>query len=240
MKQNGTNKRLRASRVAHTASRGTGDVRRIYLIGDQPVTRAGLAQLIDLEPDLEVCGQAGTTSEAAAQVAALRPNLVILNVTPAESNLLDLIKQLRSAHPDLGILVLSPRDAAHYAERAVRAGAQGYVMNQASTAEILTAMRQVLEGKLHLSEAVRLRLVHHHLRGPARGEGAEMESLSDRELEVFEFIGRGRTSRWIAEKLKLSVSTVETHRVHLKRKLGLTNGMALVRRAVEWVNSRGQ
>lgn len=204
------------------------------------MTREGFAQLINAEADLDVCGQAGRADQALAEVAALRPNLVIVNFSLLESNHLELIKHLRAAHPRLGILVLSPRDAAHYAERALRAGAQGYLMNQASTTEVLTAIRRVLAGKLHLSEAVRYRMVHRHLRGPARSQGAEVDALSDRELEVFELIGRGRTSRWIADKLQLTVSTIETHRVHLKRKLHLTNGMALVRRAVEWVNTRGR
>jgi DNA-binding NarL/FixJ family response regulator len=132
--------------------------------------------------------------------------------------------------------VLSTHDELLYAERALRAGARGYVMKHAPTSEVMGAIRQVLGGELYLSEAMRTKLVHKQLGGPSGARGTDLDTLSDRELEVFEFIGHGHTTRRIAAKMHLSVSTVETHRAHLKHKLKLNNAVELVRRAVEWVN----
>jgi DNA-binding NarL/FixJ family response regulator len=210
--------------------------RRIFLVEDHPVTREGFAQLINYQTDLEVCGQAGTAVKALAGITETKPHLVIVDISLAESNGIELIKQIRSRHAQLPTLVLSTHDEGLYAERAVRAGARGYVMKQAPTTEVMKAIRDVLQGELFLSENMRNRMVRQHLQGSKAERPSEMSALSDRELEVFELIGNGHTTRRIAGKLRLSVSTVETYRAHIKEKLRLENGMDLVRRAVEWVN----
>ena len=210
--------------------------RRLFLVEDHPVTREGFAQLLNYQPDLEVCGQAGTAAKAITGIEELAPDLAIVDISLTESNGLELIKQLKSRCPSLPVLVLSTHDEALYAQRAIRAGARGYVMKQAPTREVMNAIRTVLSGELYLSDPMRSRLVREHLDGPKRERGTEVEGLSDRELEIFDLIGHGDTTRRIATKLHVSVSTVETHRAHIKEKLSLRNAMELIRRAVEWVN----
>ncbi|HWI59345.1 MAG TPA: response regulator transcription factor [Bacillota bacterium] len=210
--------------------------KRLFLVEDHPVTREGFAQLINYQADLQVCGQAGTAAKALMGVDTLQPDLVIVDISLAESNGLELIKQLKTRYPALPMLVLSTHDEALYAERALRAGARGYVMKQAPTSEVMKAIRQALSGELYLSEAMRDKLVHQHLSGTVAPTTTDVGALSDRELEVFELIGHGHTTRRIASKLHLSISTVETHRAHIKEKLKLANAVELVRRAVEWVN----
>jgi len=210
--------------------------RRLFLVEDHPVTREGFAQLINYQPDLEVCGQAGTAAKAITGIEELAPDLAIVDISLTESNGLELIKQLKSRCPSLPVLVLSTHDEALYAQRAVRAGARGYVMKQAPTREVMNAIRTVLGGDLYLSDPMRSRLVREHLDGSKGERVTEVEGLSDRELEIFDLIGHGDTTRRIATKLHVSVSTVETHRAHIKEKLSLHNAVELVRRAVEWVN----
>ena len=210
--------------------------RRLFLVEDHPVTREGFAQLLNYQPDLEVCGQAGTAAKAITGIEELAPDLAIVDISLTESNGLELIKQLKSRCPSLPVLVLSTHDETLYAQRAIRAGARGYVMKQAPTREVMNAIRTVLGGELYLSDPMRSRLVREHLDGPKRERGTEVEGLSDRELEIFDLIGHGDTTRRIATKLHVSVSTVETHRAHIKEKLSLRNAMELIRRAVEWVN----
>jgi DNA-binding NarL/FixJ family response regulator len=224
------------SSKTHTA--GAAAKCRIFLVEDHPVTREGFAQLIDYQPDLQVCGQAGTALKGRVGVETLKPDLVIVDISLADSNGLELIKDLKKRFPTLPVLVLSTHDESLYAERALRAGASGYVMKQAPTSAVMSAIRDVAAGRLYLSEPMRSKVVHKHLHGPAAVRGSEMESLTDRELEVFEQIGVGHTTSSIAAKLNLSVSTVETHRAHIKAKLGLKNAMELVHRAVEWANGR--
>jgi len=211
---------------------------RIFLVEDHPVTREGFAQLIDYQPDLQVCGQAGTALKARVGVETLKPDLAIVDLSLADSNGLELIKDLKRRFPALPVLVLSTHDESLYAERALRAGASGYVMKQAPTSAVMSAIREVAAGRLYLSEPMRCKVVHKHLHGTSAVRGSDMESLTDRELEVFEQIGAGHTTRDIAAKLNLSISTVETHRAHIKSKLGLKNAMELVHHAVEWMNGR--
>jgi DNA-binding NarL/FixJ family response regulator len=214
--------------------------RRLFLVEDHPITREGFAQLINYQPDLEVCGQAGSAAKAIAAIDVFHPDLAIIDISLLESNGLELIKQLKTRHSVLPVLVLSTHDEALYAERALRAGARGYVMKQAPTSEVMKAIRLVLSGELYLSDAMSSRLVREHLNGTKRQRVTEVDDLSDRELEIFELIGHGRTTRQIAAKLRLSVSTVETHRAHIKEKLTLPSGLELVRRAVEWVNRQSR
>lgn len=212
---------------------------RIFLVDDHPVTREGLARLINLEPDLEVCGQAGTAASALTAIDTLHPELVIVDVSlSGGAGGLELTKNLSSRRRHPRILVLSTHDESLYAERALRAGAKGYVMKHESTERIMSSIRDVLHGQIAVSRAISsqmLQRVSHKQKGHA---ASEFELLSDRELEVFRLIGQGRGTRQIAAGLHLSVSTVETHRTHIKEKLHLRSAPELVRRAVEWVHSR--
>jgi len=212
--------------------------RRLFLVEDHPVTREGFAQLINYQSDLQVCGQAGSVAKAIVGIETLKPDALVVDISLAESNGLELIKHVKARYPALGILVLSTHDESLYAERAVRAGARGYVMKQAPTSEVMKAIREVLAGELYLSENIRTKLVQKQLHQGQRG--TDIDRLSDRELEIFELIGHGHTTRQIAGKLNLSVSTIETHRAHIKDKLRLVNAVELVRRAVEWVGHQRQ
>ena len=222
---------------ARRTSIPAGRKRRIFLVEDHPVTREGFAQLINYQADLEVCGQAGSAGKALAAIESNRPDLLIVDISLSDSNGLELIKDLKARYPKLPSLVLSTHDEALFAERALRAGATGYVMKQAPTSEVMTAIREVLNGRLYLSELMRSSVLHKHLQGADQSTG--VEALSDRELEVFQLLGQGHTTRQIASRLHLSVSTIETYRAHIKEKLRLNNGTELVHRAVEWVNSQG-
>jgi DNA-binding NarL/FixJ family response regulator len=212
----------------------------VFLVEDHPITREGFAQLINFQEDLHVCGEAGSVGRALAGIETTKPDLVIVDISLIESNGLELIKALMARCPALAILVLSTHDETLYAERAVRAGARGYVMKQAPTIEVMKAIRAVLSGELYLSENMRSRMVRQHLRGKTAPRQSDVEVLSDRELEIFEMIGNGRTTRQIALKLHLSISTVETHRAHIKEKLRLANSVELVRHAVEWIARDGK
>jgi DNA-binding NarL/FixJ family response regulator len=210
---------------------------RLLLVEDHPVTREGLAQLLNQQPDLQVCGQAGTAPEALTAADALKPDLVLVDIALGGTSGLELIKDLARRHAALPVLVLSTHDELLYAERSLRAGAKGYVMKHEPTERVMAAIRQVLRGGVYLSEQMQNRLFQKVVRGIGVPQSSEIDQLSDRELEVFELIGEGCATAQIAASLHLSVSTVETHRAHIKEKLKLESGTELVRRAVEWVES---
>ncbi len=199
--------------------------------------REGLAQLLNQQPDLEVCGQAGTAREGMTGVGQLSPDLVIVDISLGGTSGLELIKDISSRQPDLRILVLSTHDESLYAERSLRAGAKGYVMKHEPTEKVMSAIRMILRGGIYLSERMQGRVLHKVAAGPTATVGSDIEQLSDRELEIFQLIGRGRTTSQIAAGLHVSVSTVETHRAHIKEKLKLSNATELVRCAVEWVQT---
>lgn len=212
---------------------------RIFLVDDHPITREGLARLINHEPDLEICGQANAAVRAVAEIEKQKPDLVVVDVSlTTGASGLELMKDLLARHPRLRMLGLSTHDEALYAERALRAGARGYVMKQEPTEKVMAAIRQVLNGGIYLSEAMNNRLLHKMTRSGSAPTATEIEQLSDRELEVYRLIGQGRGTRQIATELHLSMSTVETHRTHIKDKLHLSGAPELVRRAVEWVHSQ--
>lgn len=210
-----------------------GKKRRLFLVEDHPVTREGFAQLINFQDDLVVCGQAGGAIEALKGIEKTKPDLAIVDISLADGNGIDLIKDLSARHPDLPTLVLSTHDEKVYAERALRAGARGYVMKQEPTAVVLRSIHAVLKGEIAVSDAMRSKLlgVFHGGRDTAAG----VESLSDRELEVFRLVGEGRGTSEIASHLHVSISTIESYRAHIKLKLGLANAMDLVSTAVRWV-----
>jgi DNA-binding NarL/FixJ family response regulator len=212
---------------------------RIFLVDDHPITREGLARLINHERDMEVCGQANTAAKAVTDIEPLKPDLVVVDVSlTTGASGLELIKDLVARHPRLRMLALSTHDEALYAERALRAGAKGYVMKQEPTEKVMAAIRQVLDGGIFLSDAMKDRLLRKITQSGSAPSASEIERLSDRELEVYRLIGQGRGTRQIADELHLSMSTVETYRTHIKEKLHLASAPELVRRAVEWVHSQ--
>ncbi|MEM1118155.1 MAG: response regulator transcription factor [Bacteroidota bacterium] len=207
---------------------------RILLVDDHPLLRTGLALTLGDEPDFEVVGQAADAEEALDVVERLAPDLVVVDISLPGMGGLELVKHLQSVHPEMRTLVVSRHDEELYAERAVRAGAKGYVSKLQAGEKIVEAVRTVLRGGIYLSEAVKDKMLF----GAASGRApmaSPLEVLSDRELEVFEMTGRGVETKEVAERLHLSVKTVESYRARIKTKLGLTNSTELIAHAVRWV-----
>ena len=212
---------------------------RILLVDDHPLLRQGIAMTIEAEADLTVAGQAGDAEEAVAMFDDVDPDLVITDISLPGMNGLELLKNLLTLHPDLKVLVVSRHDEELYAERAVRAGARGYVSKVAAGDQIVTAIRRVLRGGIHLSEDLKDKMLFGAASGAKDATQTPLEVLSDRELEVFEMTGRGIPTREISERLHLSVKTVESYRSRIKAKLGLANGTELIKHAVAWVEGEG-
>ncbi len=207
---------------------------KVLIVDDHPVVRAGLAAVIARDSSLEVCGQAEDVDDAVALVRSTHPDIVILDLGLKTGHGLDLIKQIRAIDSDIKMLVASMLEESLYAERVLRAGAMGYVNKSEMLEKILEAVGQVLAGQTYLSPQMTHQLVQRSLgKEPDQAKSA-IESLSDRELEVFRCVGRGLTTREIAEHLHLSVKTIETHRDNIKRKLNLHSGAELTRRAVQY------
>jgi DNA-binding NarL/FixJ family response regulator len=210
---------------------------RIVIVDDHPMIRERLVELIDREPDLEVCGEAEDRHEAIELIAATRPGLAIIDLTLKSSLGIELIKDLQVLHPEVKILVVSMQDEMTYAERCIHAGASGYITKQHASRHVMSAIRSVLGGGLYLSEAVTGHLISRSIGRPAPGDTSLASSLlTDRELQVFELIGKGSSTRHIAELLMLDVKTIETYRARIKEKLGLKDGPELLQRAIAWVH----
>lgn len=209
---------------------------RILIVDDHPMMREGLSFKIASQRDLEVCGEAATEAEGFALVAETRPDLVIVDLALKEGTGLGLLKRIRASSPDTKTLVVSAYDEASYAQRCLEAGAMGYISKQETNALVLEAIRTVLNGERFLTPAATQQLVARAVDRKASGDPVQL--LSDREFEVFRLIGRGLTTRAIAQRLQLSVHTIETHRERIRHKLDLPNGAELTRRAVTWVLER--
>lgn len=214
--------------------------KRILIVDDHPMMRNGLAQLIGNEPDLKVCAEADTAGQAIDTVARQKFDLALLDISLPDKNGLELIKDLRALQPELPILVVSMHDEMIYAERVLRAGGRGYIMKQAGGEKFITAIRQVLAGQIYVSENMSARILEIFSGRQPEKTNSPVSRLSDREFEVFQLIGQGLGTRVIAEKLHLSVKTVEVHRANIKEKLGVKTATDLVRYAVRWVDSQGQ
>ena len=210
---------------------------RVFLVDDHPLIRQGLAGFINQEPDMMVCGEAESVAAALESVQKALPDLVVVDISLQNSNGLELIKELHGWFPQLCMLVLSMHAEASYAERALRAGARGYVVKHEASDKILIAIRQVHQGGIFLSDHLKDVLLRQLVCGAATDKGTGMDQLSDRELEVFQHLGDGFSTRQIAERLGISVKTVETYRAHLKQKLKLSSGAELVRHAIQWSKS---
>lgn len=209
--------------------------RQVLIVDDHPLLRDGLARVINQQADLAVCGEAADSRGGLAAAAQLRPDVAIVDLTMDDGNGLDLIKDLHAREPKLPILVLSMHHENLYAERAVRAGARGYVMKREPVGHVIAALRKVLDGHMALSEEIVSRLLVAPDRKRTAAADSPAETLSDRELEVFRLFGNGMGTRAIAANLRLAVSTVESYRSGIKQKLGLASATELVARAAQFV-----
>lgn len=206
---------------------------KVLIVDDHPIVRRGLAELIAMEPDMEVCGEAADMSEALKCIETNCPDLAIIDISLKSGQSLGLIEQIKAQHENIKMLVSSVQDEMLFAERSLRAGALGYIPKDESTDKMLCAIRQVLRGEVYLTPRMTNRLMHNIAGKPP--ETDPIKTLSNREVEVFEMIGQGLTTQQIAHKLQLSVKTIETHREKIKGKLDLKNSAELNRRAVQWV-----
>jgi len=207
----------------------------VFIVEDHPITQAGLVALINRESDLFVCGCADSAPAALTQITKLKPSIVISDFTLKASNGIELMKNVVALCPDVPILVMSMHDESLFAERAMRAGARGYIMKREAADKILPAIRTILGGDIYLSEQMQRKLLNGVFHSRKTEPGTfPLETLSDRELEVFQLIGNGFTTREIAQRLNLSPKTIDSYREHLKLKLSLENGTELLRRAICW------
>jgi DNA-binding NarL/FixJ family response regulator len=208
--------------------------RRILILDDHPVTRYGLTQLLSHEPDLLVCGEAETAAQALAAIESVRPDLVLADITMPGRSGLEFIKDAQAQHPGVAVLVLSMHDETIYAERVLRAGGRGYIMKNEGGEKLLEAIRQVLQGRVYVSQRMSAALLEGFTPRRSSAREATPAALSDREFEVFQLIGQGLSTQQIGQQLNLSVKTVGTHRLHIKQKLKLGTGPELIRHAVRW------
>jgi DNA-binding NarL/FixJ family response regulator len=212
---------------------------KVFLVDDHPIVRQGLALFIEREPDLIVCGEAEEATTALHAIRESPPDFVILDISLDGPDGLELLKTLRVRYPNLPVLVLSMHDESVYAERSLRAGANGYIMKQEAADKVITAIRTILGGDVYLSDRLTKRMLQQFVNGSISPRDP-LAKLSDRELEVFRLIGAGHGTRQIADQLHVSTKTVESYQAHIKEKLALRNARELVQHAVEWsLNAKG-
>jgi len=213
---------------------------RIFVVDDHPVVREGLAAQIANEPGLTICGEASDVAEALASIATTQPDVVVVDISLKTGNGIDLVKRLKARDPGIRILVWSMHDEGLYSERALRAGALGYIKKDCAGRQVIEAIRSVLDGKLYLSPEVSAKLLARVVgRDPTQNSSSPVEALTDRELEAFSFLGNGLTTKQVAEKMHVSPKTVETYRARIKEKLNLKNATELMQHAVQWVVEQG-
>lgn len=208
--------------------------RTVFVVDDHPLLRQGLALLINQQQDMEVCGEAEEANAAMQAIGRKKPDILIVDISLNGPDGLDLLKNIRASYPDLPVLILSMHDEAIYAERALRARANGYIMKQEATEKVLVAVRRILNGEMYLSDRMANKMLQQYIGGSPAAIQSRISALSDRELEVFCLIGEGRGTREIADELHLSIKTVETYQAHIKEKLSLHSGRELIQHAVQW------
>jgi DNA-binding NarL/FixJ family response regulator len=214
--------------------------KRILIVDDHPMMRQGLAQLIGAEKDLSVCGEVENAEQALDAIKPLKPDLVLADISLPGKNGLELIKDFQTIQPELPVLVISMHDESLYAERVLRAGGRGYIMKQEGGRKLMEAIRQVLDGKIYVSEKMSADILEIFSGRRANSESSPVEKLTDREFEVFQLIGQGKDTRDIAEQLHLSTKTVDVHRTNIKNKLKLKSAAELIHFAVRWSESEGK
>jgi DNA-binding NarL/FixJ family response regulator len=211
----------------------------VFVVDDHPIVRQGLTLLINQESDLAVCGEAEEMHAALTAIPAIKPDILIVDISLNGPDGLELLKNIRITMPHLPVLILSMHDESIYAERALRAGANGYIMKQEATENVLVALRRILSGEIYVSGRIANSMLQHYVRGATPSEHSSISELTDRELEVFRLIGDGYGTRQIAEVLHLSIKTVESYQAHIKEKLCLHSARELVQHAVQW-NVKGK
>lgn len=213
---------------------------RIFIVDDHAVVRHGLSAMLARDPSLRICGEAATYEEGLEGIRREKPDVAIVDITLKDRSGLDLVRELRAGDPDIKALILSMHDEGEYADRALRAGARGYVMKEQADEAIVEALRAVLRGEIYVSSAVQKKMLREMVDGTAATTSPEagIAALTEREREVFERLGRGYTTRKIAEELALSARTVEVHRANIKRKLGCDDAAQVLREAVKFVEGR--
>lgn len=211
---------------------------RVVIVDDHPMFRERLSQLINLELDMQVCGEADNAQEGIRLIRGTSPNLAIVDITLKGSSGLELVKSIKALSIIVPVLVLSMHDESLYAERALQAGASGYITKHQATEEVLSAIRRVLAGEIYLSEKMTTFFLKRLSAVGAKSFARRLDRLTDRELQVLEFIGRGYTTRAIAEALKLAVATVDTYRARIKEKMDFRNAIELQHFAIRWVRDR--
>jgi len=210
----------------------------ILIVDDHPIVRQGLAELVNHETDLVVCGQAEDAHQAMKAVKELKPDMAIVDISLKETSGMELIKDLNSQYPNLPVLALSMHDESLYAERVLRAGARGYIMKAEATEKVIMAIHKILSGEIYISDKMAAKMIRKLVGSSTEINASPLNSLSDRELEVFQLIGKGFGTRQISERLYLSIKTIETYRAHIKEKLHLADAAELLQYAIQWVNSR--
>jgi DNA-binding NarL/FixJ family response regulator len=223
---------------AAASSSASSRRQRILLVDDHPFMRAGVAHLIEKQADMEVVGEAGDPAAALSLLAQGEIDVVLTDMTMPGRSGLDFIKDVTALHPDVQVLVVSMHDEVIYAERVLRAGARGYIMKEAGGDNLLAAIRQIIDGHIYVSPKMAARVLEGLSGRKPRGSSSPIEKLTDREFEVFQLIGQGKSTRDVAEQLGLSPKTVDVHRQRIKEKLDLRDATALVRHAVRWVESQ--
>lgn len=212
--------------------------RKVYIVDDHPIVRHGLRELIEQEGDLAVCGEAEDGPEALNALNQLRPDIILLDISLKTTSGIDLVGPIHEKAEGVPVLILSMHDEVRFAERSLKAGAQGYIMKQDPPENLILAIRRVLEGDIYLSEGMTSRMLKKVASGTSQQELSPADILSSRELEIFTLIGQGKGTREVAEMLDLSVKTVDAHRANIKKKLDLKSATELVQRAITWTLSR--
>ncbi|HIG27330.1 MAG TPA: response regulator transcription factor [Verrucomicrobiales bacterium] len=226
------------NRQLKSASFKIDERKKILTVDDHPIMRQGLIQLIENEPDLMICSEAQSAEEVVSKVIEFEPDLVLADITLPGRNGIELIKDLQAMKPDLPVLVLSMHDESMYAERVLRAGGRGYIMKQEGGKKLIEAIRQVLDGQISVSKKMAAKILEIFSGSETKGVQSPVDRLTNREIEVFQFLGQGLSTRQIAQQLHLSVKTVEVHRAHIKEKLGIESAPKLMRYAVCWLESQ--
>ena len=212
--------------------------KRVLIVDDHPIFRAGLTSLVNLETELTVCGEANDAAQAMHALEKLHPDLVLLDMSLPGKGGLELLKDIRAIAPQTPVLIISMHDETLYAERVIKAGGRGYIMKQEGPEKIVQAVRKVLSGGISVSERIAAQILD-AMSGGKSGTSSSVSTLTDREFEVYRLLGQGKEPHEIARTLHLSIKTVDTHRAHIRQKLGLRNGTELIHHATRWTAEQG-